>query len=260
MSEEFDADIVSVAALSEPVRRDLYRYVVAQDRPVGRDQAAVGVGVAHHVAKFNLDKLVADGLLDVEYSRPPGRTGPGAGRPAKLYRRADRAISVNLPERRYDLAGQVMAEAITVAARDGMPIAEALRAAAGATGRRLGAAVNGDPENDDPDHDEPDHDNPGDGDPEIGGPGNGQPGDAESRKRAIGAVLAGVGYEPRVTAAGLTLANCPFHSLAERYTDLVCGMNLHLVEGLLDALEPGDWRATLDPGPDRCCVTVGRRT
>src|SRR4051794_35344309 len=99
MSESFAADVASVAALGEPVRRDLYRYVVTQHDPVSREAAAAATGVAHHVAKFNLDRLVAEGLLDVEYSRPPGRGGPGAGRPAKLYRRAARDISVSLPER-----------------------------------------------------------------------------------------------------------------------------------------------------------------
>src|SRR5690242_11670803 len=117
MSDDFAADVVRVAALNEPVRRELYRYVVAQDEPVSRDKAAAATGVAHHVAKFNLDRLVADGLLDVEYARPPGRGGPGAGRPAKLYRRSAREIAVTLPERRYDLAGGVLAEAVTIAGR-----------------------------------------------------------------------------------------------------------------------------------------------
>src|SRR3569833_1547391 len=111
MSDEFAADVASLAALSEPVRRALYRFVVAQDRPVSRENAAAGVGVPHHVAKFTLDRLVADGLLDVEYRRPPGRSGPGAGRPTKLYRRAARRFAVSLPERHYDVVGRILAEA-----------------------------------------------------------------------------------------------------------------------------------------------------
>src|SRR6476620_6115370 len=116
---DIDADLISVAALGEPVRRELYRFVAAQPDPVSRDQAAAGVGVARHVAKFHLDKLEEDGLLEVEYRRPPGRSGPGAGRPAKLYRRSGRAIAISLPERRYDLAGQVMAQAIIAAESTG---------------------------------------------------------------------------------------------------------------------------------------------
>ena len=73
--EDFDAQVARVAALGEPVRRSLYRFVVAQPDAVSREQAAAGVGVAHHVAKFHLDRLESDGLLEVEYRRPPGR-GP----------------------------------------------------------------------------------------------------------------------------------------------------------------------------------------
>ena len=106
---DLDARLDRLAGLGEPVRRALYCFVVAQGAPISREQAATGVGVAHHVAKFNLDRLVADGLLQAEYRRPEGRGGPGAGRPAKVYRRAEGDLEVTLPERRYDLAGRLLA-------------------------------------------------------------------------------------------------------------------------------------------------------
>jgi predicted ArsR family transcriptional regulator len=224
MSEDFAAEVVRVAALSEPVRRDLYRYVVAQAEPVSRDDAAVGTGVAHHVAKFNLDRLVADGLLEYEYSRPAGRSGPGAGRPAKRYRRAAREISVTLPQRRYDLAGQVLAEAITIAGRDQTSVAEALRAAATATGRRIAEDRDRDP--------------------------------SAPIRDVVSDILRRNGYEPRRVDGEVQLANCPFHSLAENYTELVCGMNVHLIDGILTAVGADRLCARLDPGPDRCCVTI----
>src|SRR5437016_1635060 len=124
---EFDAQVVGIAALAEPIRRALYRYVVAQVAPVNRDQAAEGAGVARHVAKFHLDKLVEDGLLDVTYARPAGRGGPGAGRPAKLYQRSPRQLAVSLPQRDYELAGRLLARAITAAERDRTPVGDALR-------------------------------------------------------------------------------------------------------------------------------------
>jgi predicted ArsR family transcriptional regulator len=136
--EDFDAQVERVAALGEPVRRSLYRFVVAQPDAVSREQAAAGVGVAHHVAKFHLDRLESDGLLDVEYRRPPGRGGPGAGRPTKLYRRSGHDVAVSLPERRYDLASRVMVEAIATAQADGTPVADALGTAAKAYGKTLG--------------------------------------------------------------------------------------------------------------------------
>jgi predicted ArsR family transcriptional regulator len=224
MSDEFAADVASLAALSEPVRRSLYRYVVAQDRPVSREDAAAGVGVPHHVAKFHLDRLAVDGLLDVEYRRPPGRSGPGAGRPTKLYRRGARDITVSLPQRRYELAGQVMAEALTSAARDARPVQDTIRVAARAAGQHLADTA--------------------------------EPGSAVSPQQMVSDVLARYGYEPRATDDGVVLANCPFHHLAQTYTELVCGMNLDLIDGVLGRLCPGRLQARLDPGPGHCCVAI----
>ena len=114
--DDFAAQVTGVGALAEPARRALYRYVVAQPEPVSRDQAAAGAGLPRHTAKFHLDKLVADGLLDTEYRRLSGRRGPGAGRPTKLYRRSSRQLAVSLPPRLYDLAGQILAGAVETAA------------------------------------------------------------------------------------------------------------------------------------------------
>ena len=228
-TQDFDSRVTSIAALAEPVRRALYLYVVGESEPVGREQAAAAVGVAHHVAKFNLDKLEDEGLLDVEFSRPPGRRGPGAGRPAKLYKRTSRDIEVSLPERRYDLAGQVMAQAITATEESATPISQALTAAAKDAGRSLGHQARA------------------------------KAGTRPSQTglvRAVSDVLADHGYEPRAAGKTITLANCPFHSLAQNHTELVCGMNLDLIEGLLEGLGPVDLRARLTPSPGMCCVTI----
>lgn len=230
-SDKFDEQVGRIAALAEPIRRALYRYVIAQPDPVGRTQAADAVGVAHHAAKFHLDKLEADGLLDVEYSRPPGRRGPGAGRPAKRYRRSSREVAVSLPERRYDLAGRVLAEAVSSATTSGVPVADALRDAATAAGRALGE--------------------------QAGAKVRRRTGRAAA-VRAVGDVLAECGYEPRTDGGSITLANCPFHALSENYTELVCGMNFDLLDALVSTCERAGLRAALDPAPGRCCVTMGR--
>jgi predicted ArsR family transcriptional regulator len=228
--DEFDQRVGRIAALGEPIRRALYRYVVAQPEPVSRDQAAAAVGIARHVAKFHLDRLEADGLLETSYSRPPGRGGPGAGRPAKHYRRSSGEVAVSLPARSYDLAGRVMARAIVTASDSEVAIETAIRRAAKAEGRELAKEVQA-------------------------GPGAGP----AEREDAIRAVLSEHGYEPRTAENVITLANCPFHALAEDYRDLVCGMNLDLIRGLLDRCGPGGPRARLDPEPDRCCVTLDRQ-
>jgi predicted ArsR family transcriptional regulator len=228
MSDEFAAAVGGVSALAEPVRRRLYLYVVAQPDPVSREQAATGAEVPHHTAKFHLDRLVDEGLLEVEYRRMTGRVGPGAGRPAKLYRRSDREVAVSLPERHYDLAGRVLARAVEQAAADGGPVGEAVRRVAGETGRELAA-----------------------GTAAAGG-------GAGSEADRVSAVLAEWGFEPRVEDGRVVLANCPFHALAREHTALVCGMNVELLAGVLDGLGVDGLAARLDPGPDRCCVTIGQ--
>src|SRR5258708_14385049 len=122
----FDADVAGIASLSEPTRRALYLYVQAQASPVSRDEAAAGVGVPRHTAKFHLDKLVADGLLESEYRRRSGRQGPGAGGPAQLYPPGARELAVMLPDRRYDLARQLLAPPITQTPSHRPPLPEPL--------------------------------------------------------------------------------------------------------------------------------------
>ncbi|HWR49068.1 MAG TPA: helix-turn-helix domain-containing protein, partial [Pseudonocardiaceae bacterium] len=81
--ESREAQISAIAALDEPTRRRLYDYVVRQPAPVSRDDAAAILELPRTTVAFHLDRLVDEDLLDVIYERRTGRTGPGAGRPAK---------------------------------------------------------------------------------------------------------------------------------------------------------------------------------
>jgi predicted ArsR family transcriptional regulator len=127
-------DLDRVAALADPVRRRLYDYVAAAGGPVDRDQAAEGVGIGRPLAAHHLDRLVASGLLEPEFRRRSGRSGPGAGRPAKFYRRPlARDVSVQLPARSYDLAAEILAEGVE---RDAEAPANVVAAA-----RRRGEAI-----------------------------------------------------------------------------------------------------------------------
>ncbi|GAA3817814.1 helix-turn-helix domain-containing protein [Sphaerisporangium flaviroseum] len=105
-----DLDVLGV--LRDPVRRALYDYVAAQGRDVGRDEAAEAAGVRRTLAAFHLDKLVESGLLDSTFRRLSGRTGPGSGRPAKLYRRSAGEHQVSIPPRDYRTLALVLAEAV----------------------------------------------------------------------------------------------------------------------------------------------------
>jgi predicted ArsR family transcriptional regulator len=124
-----DAALAALGVLGDPVRRGLYRYVAARPGDVGRDAAAEAVGVTRSLAAFHLDKLVEAGLLAVSFRRLSGRTGPGAGRPAKVYRRAEGEHTVSVPPRSYDTAGRLLAEVVERAGLD-----RELQAAARAAG------------------------------------------------------------------------------------------------------------------------------
>ena len=150
-----------------------------------------------------------------------GGSGRGAGRPSKLYGRADRAVAVSLPERSYDLAGDLLAAALTEAEGSGEPPRAVLERRAHERGRALGAGA---------------------------GPAGG--------RAAVLRVLEDNGFEPRPLDGGIALANCPFHLLARNHTELVCGMNLRLIGGVLDGVGSAGLVARLLPTPGMCCVRL----
>jgi len=226
-----DRDVAGIGALSDPLRRRLYLFVCAQQEPVSRELAADALRLAPHQAKFHLDRLERDGLLDSSYARVSGRTGPGAGRPSKLYRRADREVAVSLPDREYQLAGTLMADAIAESAEAGTPVIEALHRLAHTYGRRLGDMAVGD--------------NP--------------PRTAKAALALAVETLTENGYEPHPDDGRVIMSNCPFHALAQAQTQLVCQMNHALIGGLTDALGPHRPVAELEPAPDRCCVVLETR-
>src|SRR5215213_10929356 len=139
--QNFDRNVTRIGVLADPVRRELYRFVCSQDQPVSRDHAAHAAGIARHKAKFHLDRLEAAGLLEADYVRLTGRSGPGAGRPAKRYRRGRKEFAVTLPARDYELAGHIMADAISDSTRTGAPITETISKAASVRGVALAAMM-----------------------------------------------------------------------------------------------------------------------
>lgn len=225
---DFAERVASIGALGDPLRRDLYLYVCAKPYAVSRDEAADALGVPLHKAKFHLDRLEAEGLLTAEFARLTGRSGPGAGRPAKLYRRAPEDISVSLPGREYEIAGQLLAAAVATSARTGGSPIEALHQEAAQQGREWAQAAMAD--------------------------------DAGGNPLALAMrVLAQHGYEPREDAQRVILANCPFHTLAASHTEMVCGMNLALLQALVDEVGPDELECHLEPDDQRCCVVLAQR-
>lgn len=130
--------IAALASMDDANRRALFTYVSSAADAVGRDEAAEAVGIPRSTASFHLDRLVRDGVLQVEFRKTSGKSGPGSGRPAKFYRTAVDEVGATIPDRHYDLAGDVMARAISASLSEGAPVAEALEAAALSKGQESG--------------------------------------------------------------------------------------------------------------------------
>ena len=229
---DVDQQLSGLAGLGDPLRRALYRYVAERGVPVSRDEAAQAAGISRPLAAYHLDKLVDDGLLQPRYQRRGGRRGPGAGRPAKHYVRADRQIELSLPARDYAAMAELLAGAVE--ADPAGAAKAALNRAAAALGAELGAeaaswtAPNGDP---------------------------------DQVLAAVRRALAVRGYEPYDAADGtIRLRNCPFDRIAAQHRQLVCGANHAMLQALTDQVDsdPPTVRAVLDPQPGRCCVTLTR--
>ena len=218
-----------VQLLTEPTRRRVYDAVRAAREPMTRDQAAEATAVSRRLAAFHLDLLADAGLLEVDYARPPGRSGPGAGRPAKRYRVAALDIDVSVPPRRYDIAARVLARA--VAEPGDQSAAERATVVAREEGRLIGAAR--------------------------------RSGERMSARKSLDAaadVLRELGYEPQSDSACVRLRNCPFHAVVDVAPALVCGLNDALISGILDGLGAADSvGAALDGVAPDCCVTVAKR-
>lgn len=222
--------VAAVASLDEPTRRWIFDHVRAQAVPVSREDVADALGVQRRTAAFHLDRLVERGMLVVSFERRSGRVGPGAGRPSKLYQRSSREVTVSLPSRHYDLAGLLLAGAMVEAQHSG----EAPRDVLDRRAHRLGRAMAR----------------------EVSTPPSPGPSGQEEPGLLLMDLLEDHGYEPHVAGGDVTLRNCPFHAIAQEQAELVCGMNLRLLEGVLDGLGTTGLQACLDPGPSRCCVRL----
>lgn len=220
MNESRTGQISAVAAMSDPQRRALFEFVARSENPVSREDAARALGVPRSTAAFHLDRLVDEGVLEADFKRLSGKTGPGAGRPSKLYRRAGGEISVSIPPRRYELAGELLAAAVEEADRTGGAVREALATIATATGRDLGASV----------------------------------GSLDAALDACGYEPRDDGE------GGLVLTNCPFHRLATRHTEVICHANFSLLSGVAEgAAEDARVVEFVPPTGEHCCVRIAAR-
>lgn len=69
------------------------------------------------------------------------------------------------------------------------------------------------------------------------------------------AALAGTGYEPVIENGETRFRNCPFHVLRDRDRETTCGLNVALVEGMIESSR-SDLVAVFAPEDGYCCVRL----
>ncbi len=217
MNESRTDQISAVAAISDPQRRALFEFISRGGVPVSRDDAAGALGIPRSTAAFHLDRLVDEGVLETEFKRLSGKTGPGSGRPSKLYRRAMGEISVSIPPRRYELAGNLLAAAVEESDRTGEPVRTVLATISATTGRELGASA----------------------------------GSLDAALESCGYEPRDDGE------GGIMLTNCPFDKLASKHTDVICHANVALLQGVAEGASETDRTVEfVEPANGCCCVRV----
>lgn len=208
--------VAAVASLGDEKRRQLFQLVASSAGPIGRDDAADALGLPRSTASFHLDKLVQDGLLAVEFQKAAGKTGPGSGRPAKMYRPAASEVGASVPDRNYDLAGELLAAAIEHSAATGDAVGDSLRTTSYRKGLELAAGAEGLTEF-------------------IAGEGYDPQPDGHG---------------------GLVLANCPFHRLSDGHPDVVCAMNGSFLRGAAAACGEPEDRIAPNSVRGQCCARI----
>jgi len=215
----------AVGVLGDESRWKLFSFVRRARRAVTREEAAERVGISRKLAAFHLDKLVDAGLLRAHYE------GVGrVGRAPKVYEPSDVDVQVSIPARQYDLLADILIDAVL--SEDPRGSAEGI---ATERGREIGTA-------------EREGERPG----RLG---------TERALTMTCRLLSRHGFEPlRDTPTTVRMRDCPFHPLAAKARDLVCGINRAFLEGVIDGLEARTVEAVLAPGgAGGCCVELRPR-
>ncbi|GAB4099847.1 transcriptional regulator [Sinomonas halotolerans] len=207
----------ALASLDDERRRALYLHVRDAGRPVGRDEAADALGLSRGAAAAHLDRLVDDGVLSASFAKRPGSGGPGSGRPSKFYSAAVGEVAAAVPERAYDLAGELLAAALERAAATGEPVHTSLAAVGREAGERLGRA----------------------------------------HAAIDEALDATGYSPRRLEDGAIELGNCPFHRLSRGHREVVCSLNTALLTGAIAACGGRYGLEPLEPGEGTpCCARL----
>jgi predicted ArsR family transcriptional regulator len=214
---DLNETIVRLCVLDDPARWAAYVAVRTAGRPLTRAEVADEVGISARLAAFHLEKLFSEGFLEATYERDQG--SGGVGHPAKRYRPTSLELEVSIPPRRYDLAAEILAEALEADSSD-LPL-ESLADVAAEYGRQVGTRAR-----------------------------------ARNGGSRLLTALRVIGYEPATAGDDVVLRNCPFRHVAQARPEIICQMNLAFVAGVLAGTKSRSLQAVLSPSTGRCCVVL----
>jgi predicted ArsR family transcriptional regulator len=209
--------VVRLCVLDDPARWAAYLAVRDARKPLTRAEVADAVGISVKLAAFHLEKLLTEGFVEATYERDD--SSAVVGHPAKRYRPTGLELEVSIPSRRYDLAAEILAEALEVdsTARPQEQLADV----AAEYGRNVGKQVR-----------------------------------ARNGDSRLLTALRLIGYEPAAAGADVVLRNCPYRHVAQARPEIICQMNLAFLAGVLDGVRSRSHHAVLSPSTGRCCVVV----
>lgn len=214
------------SALGDPTRRAIYIAVRESAEPMTTSTIAGLFGIHPNVARHHLDRLAADGYLQVSANRPR-IGGPGAGRPAKAYEATQKEVSVHFAPRRFEMLVELLMQVLDQISDENLP------AVAEEIGRQYGTELAS----------------------EIGAPDTAG---YDSAVRSVATAMTGLGFsmDPDIAGEQLLTSHCPFGEAATNHPEIICSLDRGIVSGLLDAMVVG-CEPVLIPhdSPDADCVT-----
>ncbi|PYI69286.1 transcriptional regulator [Arthrobacter livingstonensis] len=212
--------LTAVASLGDPVRRKLFELLRESPLALSRDDCAEALELPKSTIRAHLDRLVSDGLLLVEFRKVGERTGPGSGRPTKLYTVAVDEVAASVPARHYDLAAELLAAAVQLSIDSSVAVEDTLADVAFDAGKRLGA-------------------------------------EAGTIHKLLES--AGYDPQPD-GAGGTIMANCPFHKLSQEHAGVVCSLNGSLLNGALLGCGDCRHTIEPDAELSHCCARLVPKT
>jgi predicted ArsR family transcriptional regulator len=204
-ADDFDRDFGRVSgALGDATRRGIYLAVRDSEQPLTAARIAQLFNIHPNVARHHLDRLVAEGYLKVS-DRPASRPA-SAGRPPRTFEATDTDVAVAYPVRRHDLLAELLVRTLKrLAPEEAGRLAEEV-------GREYGAEL-------------------------AATMGLRSCQHLPDALAAVAEALAGAGMEVTADLAHQTLlrGHCPFGRTAGNHADIVCRLDLGIVQGLMEA-------------------------